>query len=1038
MIFTDDRFSDTSIFERRKNEWNLQVLEEHIKNIFLNVNDLATWRFKKIEWMDEKNKRKEELKKSIFKTISVTIEELTKKGEVKKDHVYNIQIPELIKDQFFYMGGLLKVPIFQLYDKPIIHRETKRGKILKYKNNCMGAAMVFNDKKNSIGLNIYTKHSRFSKNIPLSLLICNLHSKSELIEFYTNELGLNYFFDDNLNIKEQATITLVNKDHAYLFNLFTQCIDLYNKNNSNQLLEILGEYRPSTNIIDNSKKANSILFSIRESVKIDFFTKKFMKYECPLLDMLYVLKHGEISDTDLKNKRIRFSEYILSDLLSTVYDMICTLNYSSKVRFKISQSIIMDTCNVSDIIHYNFVYNPLGEIASFLQCSVTGPGGFRKDNVPFHLRNLDNSHFGKVCPADTPDRDGCGVILNLVPGVKLDDDGNFVGESELVTSYCINYVPFVKNDDQTRLQMSSNQLKQSLLLTDAERPAIKTGVESTYLDKTTFKNVAPQSGKVVYITDKILLVQYKDSTFESFKLGYRELYLNTADELYTDLKLKQKFKKGDVLVKSKYIKDDDVTLGQNFLTAVTIWEGFNYEDAFVISESAANRLTSYHTLDLSFDIDPGQVLLSLNDDNYKPLPLVGEKLSRGDVYARVKNIIGEEGVESVNYDPVELFVTEDCEIVDIEIYSNIWNKQIPQFNNFIKTVLNNQNDDIVNIKNILSPFLDKNEINKFLMFNELSQYESEEKVGKYAEKNDKIGGISVKIKAVYKETAGIGDKLANRHASKGIIGKIIKDEECPVTEDGRRIDIIVNQLGIISRMNVGQLYELHLSEALYKLKEKLKYKYNNETKNYLNIEKTLKEFLLLTDTSEDKHITKHILNKFKQDYKIDKIQAIENIQLIQPPFKSMDIKSLKSAMDMVGAKDKLLLNDPTKTYKIKKEIAVGYVYFTKLVHRSSDKIMGRSIGPYNKNILQPLGGKKRGGAHKIGELEVWSLFSHGAKNLIKEMFTTYSDSPGKKNKLLATILNNPELAAFEESDEKPQSYRLFENYLKVLGFEIKN
>ncbi len=992
----DKRFKNVDIFNRRSQEWNLDKISSHIEEIFKSIDNLDFWEFDKVEWVIEKSKKKEELKKSIFKTLKVNIKELTKKKEVKKEHEYKIQIPELINNQFFYVGGLLKVPIFQLYDDPIIYRVTSRGIILKFKNNALSVITTIN-RKNKCLVSIYNNHMNLQKNIPIEKVITALYTKEQFEEWY-----------NKYEIAEDSILSIMKDD----------CDEIWNINS------------------DKLNRGKSIVFSLKRAFDVDIFTKNYMHTNCVILELLHAIYNGPKSDTDLDRKRIRFEEYILADLIKTVYDMVCTLYYSNKIKFKITQSILMDVCNVSDIVHYNFPVNPVAEIASLLQCSVTGPGGFKKESVPAHLKNLDDTQVGKICPADTPDRDGCGVILNLVPAVSLDVKGKFIDRSPIVCSYPITLTPFMKNDDQTRLQMASNQMKQSLLLENPSPPMIKTGAESNFLNFTSFQYVAKEAGIVLHRDNEFIVVVYDDGTVDSCKLGYRNVCSNFADKISTSLREGTKFKKNHVLCESSFIKNKDITLGQNLLTGVCIYEGYNYEDGIVISEEVVDKFTSVHVIDLSFEIESGQVLLSLDDDFYKPLPQIGDTVKRGSVFAKIKHINGEDGFESINIDPSELAAPDDCIITNIELYPNTWNKQIPQFDYFVKSYMDKQNDRIQVLRDKLSTHMSKQEIDKFFTLNEMSHLESEEKVGCYAEKGNKINGVFVKIQAVYKECIGVGDKIANRHGNKGVISKIIPKDKMPKLDDGRYLDVIINPLGIISRMNSGQLFELHMSEALYQLKNKIKDIYKSEKTPVSKLIVPLEEFLEIIDKSDNKWVTKETLDRFEKDCRKGKLEAIENIQIIEPPFQSTDPDSLFKVMKTVDANFKEQLYNPISGKYFNNPIAIGYLYFLKLVHRASDKMIGRSIGPYNRNTLQPVGGKKKLGGHRLGEMEVWSFLAHGANESLKELLTTHSDSPGKKNKLLSGILQNPDLSAMDNSDDRPQSYRLLEASLKVLGIEL--
>lgn len=1011
----DKRFKNTDIFKIRENEWNLDNILVEVEKIFKNLNDLELWNFHKIEWAIEKNKKNEELKKNIYKTLKIHVNELNKKKEIKKEHEYKIQIPELIHGQFFYVGGMLKTPIFQLYDKPIIYRNTSRGTILRFKNNA--ASVSLSIKKNNVYANLFSNTTNIKRNIPIEFLITALHSQNDFDLWWKKNITNSNEILDAIKLK---------------------CDDLWNNSTENDILKELGEYKTSANNVDKLPIGKYIKFCFKKAYDVDIFTQDHMTHNCILLELLQAIHDGEKSDTELDNKRIRFKEYILSELVKIVYDMVCTLHSTNKIKFKITQSIVTDKCNVSDIVHFNFPLNPVSEIASLLQCSLTGPGGFKKENVPAHMKNLDDSHYGKICPADTPDRDGCGVILNMVPGVKISNNGKFESESEIVCSYPITFTPFMQNDDQTRLQMASSQLKQTLLLENASPAMVKTGCESNYLNFSTFQNIAKMAGSVIHKDDNILVVLYDDSTIESFKIGYRNVCSNFADNILCSLSEGSKFRKNQVLCESQFIKNKEITLGQNLLTGVCIYDGYNYEDGIVISEEIVDKFSSVHSMDLSFEIESGQVLLSLDDETYKPLPNVGEKIKRGEIFAKIKHINGEDGFESINMDSLELAAQEDCIITSIEVYPNSWNKQIPQFNHFIKSYIDNQNKKVKILRDKLSKLynMSKSEIDKFFILNNISHLETDQKQGNFVEKGTKINGVFVKINAIYTEKLSVGDKLSNRHGGKGVVSKILPKSEMPTLPDGRSLDIIINPLGIISRMNSGQLFELHISEALYQLKQQLHSIYKSEKTPISKLLKPLTEFLNIIDNTPTKWITSTTIERFEKEFKKDKFKAIENIQIIAPPFESTSPEQLFDAMKYCNAKFKYNLYNPITKKNFDNEIAAGYLYFLKLVHRASDKMIGRSIGPYNRNTLQPVGGKKNSGGHRIGEMEVWGFLAHGANDVLKELLTTHSDAPGKKNKLLSSILENDDLVAMDNSDDRPQSFRLLQASLTVLGLEL--
>jgi DNA-directed RNA polymerase beta subunit len=228
-----------------------------------------------------------------------------------------------------------------------------------------------------------------------------------------------------------------------------------------------------------------------------------------------------------------------------------------------------------------------------------------------------------------------------------------------------------------------------------------------------------------------------------------------------------------------------------------------------------------------------------------------------------------------------------------------------------------------------------------------------------------------------------------------------------------------------------------MGEILHNFKTMLKLKLNKSKTNIDVIKKELTKFLTLVDCSKNNWISKRILLEFDKNINEMSItEAIDNISLIEPPFESTKPENQYKLMDHTDSKFKQKLFDPKRNKYYKNDIAVGYIYFMKLVHRASDKMFSRSFGLYNKNTYQPLGGKSSGKSHKLGEMEIWALLAHGCEDLVQDLMTTCSDSAGKKNKLLASILQNPDLKSMESDDDTPQTYKMLEAYMKVLGINI--
>lgn len=1054
----DPRLDDDSIFEFRKKEWNNDKIKQFIEDLFKNIELIDGWKFVSCDWKtDNKSKqnnptvlsssitdttgqsvtlnpdtgiisinsvipptkkkkthqlsRKEELKKNITKTLIVKI-----KNAAEKEFKYPIQIPQLIESQYFYIGGNLKTPLFQLYDMPVIFRLTDKGYYLNLKTNVLSCIVNLNRNDN------YTV-SVFGKVAPLCELICGFHSKDELDNFYNS---------------------LPNADDNYMLaKIKTGCDQIYEDYpKQSKLMEKIGESFVDSPNADKEKKGEIVIFSLKTAQQIDTSTVKFFKTSSIFFEILNAIYEGTRSDSDYKNKRIRFFEYVLSPLIRKVYNMIVTIRKNKKIKFQIPQPIVVDNCNVSEIVHINYPMNPTGELASLLQFSLTGPGGFKKEMVPTHLRNLDDSQLGRVCPADTPDRAGCGVVENLVPSVRINDDGTFSDEtSSIVCSFPISLTPFMCNDDQTRLQMASNQTKQSILLKKSEKPMVRSGMEPAYLDKTTFLHRAKDEGVVAYLDNTFMIVRYVDDTSQVFNIRYREMNTSTIDYLVPMKKQGEYFNKNEILVQSRFLKDGELSLGQNLLTGITIWKGYNYEDGIVISESVSKeRFTSIHSVDLSYTLSNDDVLLNLNKlgDSYVPIPKINQVFRKGDVYAKIKTIRNEEGmIEVINNESQDLYVPCDCKIVSIEIYPNEWNHQLSEYSDFISKLANAQTKKLENLKHVLKNYMTDEDIDTLITINYLTKLDCKSQKGRYFEKGKRINGVQIKIKAIYEEQIGVGDKISNRHGGKGVLAKIVPDDQMPVLEDGRRLDVIISPLGIISRMNVGQLFELAISECLNNLKKELltmddKKAIKNKISQFYDI--ISKE---VVEKFNNNWCKDRIMNEFENNIESNGLEyAINNLYVIIPVFTSIHPKDLDKLVKFTNSKYRFDVFDPELNKNFHNKIAAGYMYFNKLQHRAQDKLSSRSIGPYQKNTLIPLGGKRKKGGLRIGEMEIWSLFAHGANNAVKDFMTVHSDSPGLKNKALSKILQNPDLVLSDNSDEKPQSLLLFQQYLKSIGLDL--
>jgi len=1020
-----------NIFEFRQKEWNETKIINSIKEMLKcgEKYDIIT---KKISFSNKKKQDNLEIKKTLSRLLKI---ELVIAGGTKPITLEYI-VPTLQKS-YFYIAGNRKVPIYQIFDKPLIMR--KDGK-LKVVTNIQTAELITKTRKRQYTFAV----SIFNKKIPLVYFIFALHGKEKLEKYIVPE-----------GKKCNSNKRLLSDDVLYFLN--EDVID------ETKIFKKYFKGKEDKDIIE-----NILLIS-----DIDIFSKKYMYTDNIIDELIWGLeikdkceidykKHFKlIDDCSIDNKRLRCLEYFLFHYLAKdFYNMIISLKGTKRDNFCNNSKVVLMNVNVSPIIQYEVPINPLDELARLSRVALTGPGGFKKEHILPQLRDVHPTMYGRICPADTGDRDNCGALQYLTPPLTIKEDGLFNNKHDSsVASISISHVPFMEHDDPTRLQMASSQMRHSIMLEEFDMPLCQTGLDGMYTHYTSFIFRAERNGKVIYKNKDIIIVQYDNNKCRAFNIGYKKsrlsivdfykTYYNSPDEnknLPDNEKLPEVFKKNDIISESNFLNKGRLTIGRMLKTCVMTWYGYNFEDGIVISEKVQKKLTSIHYLDLSFEIGPDKVLLSLDDDidKYEPLPKVGDKLNKGDVYAKIKTFIGkQEGYNDIIFDaPTLKQVTEDCVITNVEIFVRKRSKIMPVFDDYISRKIQSQNTKKNELISKLRNHLTKDELEQFLLDLQIDETSKEDE--KFKIKGEAIDGILVSITAIYKRPIQIGDKIGNRHGNKGVISVIVPEEKMPRMEDGTIAECIINPLGIISRMNVGQLFELHLSQSINDFKNTIRKKYKNGLDEGIKINKLesiiydyVMGYIKLLDKTSNKNYTKQMVKFLDETSLDDFISNLDNFYIIQPPFESIKYDDLDIILQYTDSKFEYKCFDPIVNKFTKNTVAFGDMYFEKLNHIAKDKCAARSIGPYTTKTNQPLSGKVRKGGQRLGEMENWSLSAHDAKINLHEMNTTKSDSIQKRNKYLSdTIYNYDYSYKIDEDideDDVSQALRLFQNSLKLLG-----
>jgi len=982
---------ENNIFQIREREFS--SLSEKIREILKPAEELG---FQLTEFCIRDSKfTSGELLKTLKRNLVIKFQ----KGNSEID--LSMVIPKLVDHNYIIIKGRKKIPQFQLFDVPIV----TRGKSIKLRTN-VASIMVFEEKAQP-----FVKLSILGKKIPFALIMFAYYGIEELER---------RFSFSNLVISGN---TLLDK---LLFDLKVYYENSREYTQDDFIVEIGRNYSQ----YNAKSKGQDLVYALDLILKVDVMSAEYFETGS-LLEEIYQAIAGKVyDDTDFRNKRIRCAEYmILSKVAKAVFDLCMSNRTARQPKFNINSSQIISECNVSDIVQFDFAINPIEELTRLSRISLIGPGGFNRENVPEYLRDICPSMFGRVCPVDTPDRDNCGVIQNLIPNVKLDDNLRFSNEvlDKQIISIPVSMVPFLEHNDQTRLQMSASQMRQSIMLKSFDIPLIQSGCEGLYTDFTQFIKRAKRDGEVVYSDDYYIIVKYDNNETEVFDIAYRKIYVENMDLMKVYVEAGDKFKAGEILAESGFLTDGKINFGRNLLTAVMSYYGHNYEDGIVISDRLVEEglFTSIHYRDLSFTIPPNKVLLSLSDKDYKPLPNIMEDVNPSQSYAKIKEVTSGLDFYSVFEEEAPLTTRKKIRITDIDIYANSWNKEIPEYKKWIEDKIEEQQKKEKDFQKILYEHLPTEDAKQFIRDKNLNKFSQ---IGRYKVKGEPVNGVYIEMFGFYLRPIEIGDKIANRHGNKGVISRIVPHDKMPQLQDGRNVDICINPLGIISRMNIGQLFELHLTMSLVDLKRKLQDLVNEGSQK--KARKTLLNFIRTIDNTKEKWYFSQFENQLPS---VITKEFIEELTIIQPPFESVSMEMVKEAMKRTETLFEHDVFDPISKMKLMNKIAVGYIYFFKMVHIAETRLAARGIGSYAKKTLQPLGGRKHRGGQRCGEMETACLIAHDGPINLAEFLTTKSDCIDLKNRYINEMIESDFIKEKSDEDYVSESVKLLDAYFSVIG-----
>jgi DNA-directed RNA polymerase subunit beta len=658
--------------------------------------------------------------------------------------------------------------------------------------------------------------------------------------------------------------------------------------------------------------------------------------------------------------------------------------------------------------------NPLAELTNKRRISALGPGGLTRDRAGFEVRDVHSSHYGRICPIETPEGPNIGLISNLTTYAKINEygfiqtpyrqvnpdgtvseeavylsadeeadyviaqanevrDGRLINERVVarkngdtiiasrdeveladvspkqIVSVATACIPFLENDDASRALMGANMQRQAVPLLTPHSPFVGTGIEYKIAKDSGVGIVAKEAGTITYV-DSMRIVN-TDSKGVPHTYTLRKFSRSNASTCINQkpiVKVGEEVEKGDILADGPSMENGELALGQNVTIAYMTWYGYNYEDAIIMSE----RMVS------------DDVYTSIHLEEYD-LDCRDTKLGPEEITRDIPNV-SENAVRKLDEDGIIM--------VGAEVHENdiLVGKVTPK----------GQSEVSPEEKLLLAIFGEKSrEVrdNSLRVPHGGAGIVHSVRKFKRGDGSDLPPGVNsrVKVYIAQKRKISEGDKMSGRHGNKGVISKILPLEDMPFMEDGTPIDIILNPFGVPSRMNIGQILEIHLGYAAKKLNQK----FATSVFDGLSNED-------LADVMQEAQMTKD---------------------------------------------GKQVLYDGQTGLPFDERISVGVMYMIKLAHMVDDKLHARATGPYSTITQQPLGGKAQNGGQRFGEMEVWALEAYGASHTLQEILTIKSDDIQGRIKTYEAIIKGEDIP----EPGVPESFRVLINELQGLAIDVR-
>ena len=695
----------------------------------------------------------------------------------------------------------------------------------------------------------------------------------------------------------------------------------------------------------------------------------------------------------------------------------------SLINVRPVSSVIKEFFGSSQLSQFMDQSNPIAELTHKRKLSALGPGGLNRERATFEVRDVHYTHYGRMCPIETPEGQNIGLITSLAGYARIneygfieapyrrvdkihhtitdsieylsadEEDKYIIGQAnepldehgyfahERVTcrrkddilefprekvdyvdvsprqliSVATSLIPFLENDDTNRALMGSNMQRQAVPLISPEAPIVATGIEAKIAHDSGVMILSKESGIVLKASDNKIIVQNDNGSLSMYDLKkFVRSNQGTCVNQKVIVKKGDRVEKGQVLADGPSTDGGELALGRNILIGFMTWEGYNYEDAVLLSERLVKEdlFTSVHIEEHQIEcretkLGPEEFtrdIPNVGDDALKDLDesgivRIGAEVRPGDILVGKVTPKGETDLTPEERLLRAIFSEKAREVRDTSL-------RVP----------NGEGGIVVDVK----------------VFTRENKDELEPGVSKL-----------VRVYIAQKRKISVGDKMAGRHGNKGVVSRILPEEDMPFMEDGTPLQIVLNPLGVPSRMNIGQVLEVHLGLISKMLGWKIA--------------------TPVFDGASEAEIRK----------------LFEENGMVNPKTGKVD--------------GKVQLYDGRTGEPFENRVTVGYMYYLKLIHLVDDKIHARSTGPYSLVTQQPLGGKAQCGGQRFGEMEVWALEAYGAANVLQEILTVKSDDVVGRVKTYEAIVKGENIP----DPGIPESFKVLIKELQSLALDVK-